>query len=96
MGRSQRYPDRGPASPLKGKPLVEAVAQTLDPIHPYSPNALLGVGANRIAEVAGVNVRTVYRWWHDMHNVRPRTADAVCCNINVHPSEVYGEEWWTV
>jgi len=46
-----------------------------------------------LADAAGMSRREVHRWRHE--GIPTSHADRICCEaLGVHPSVVWGDEWW--
>lgn len=57
----------------------------------YGRNGLLPNNVE-LARYCGVHLRQMQRWAHE--GLTERYADRIACRLGVHPSWIWGDEWW--
>jgi len=63
------------------------------PFEPLRTMFVDGTSDARIAEAIDKHCSVINRW--KRKGLPIYTADKIACHIGVHPSHIWGEEWWT-
>lgn len=53
-----------------------------------------GTSSSVVAEACGTTRSSIRRWQEI--GLHPIVADRVCIRVGLHPSDVWGDEWWRI
>ena len=74
-------------------PIYRYMKANMEPVTIRSGNPY---NTKRMCAYWGVDAGAFYRW-RRRGELQVMTADQICVNLlGVHPSVVYGEQWWTI